>query len=52
MKLGFFDLLGLIFITLKLAGVIAWSWGWVLLPLAPWGLVVVMAIAVMLKASA
>ena len=34
MKIGFLGLLGLIFITLKLIGVIAWSWWWwVLAPL-------------------
>jgi len=30
--IGFFGLLTLIFITLKLTGVIAWSWLWVLAP--------------------
>ena len=30
--MGFFPLLLLIFITLKLCGVIAWSWVWVLAP--------------------
>ena len=34
--IGFFGLLTLIFITLKLCGVVGWSWFWVLLPvLAP-----------------
>lgn len=33
MKFGFFAALGLLFIALKLTGSIAWSWGWVLLPL-------------------
>ncbi|HDR2377111.1 TPA: hypothetical protein QCH88_004358 [Enterobacter asburiae] len=33
MKIGFLGLLALIFITLKLCGVIAWSWWLVLLPL-------------------
>lgn len=33
MKLGFFSVLTLIFITLKLTSVIAWSWVWVLSPL-------------------
>jgi hypothetical protein len=32
---GFLGLLALVFITLKLTGVIAWSWLWVLAPL--WG---------------
>ena len=33
MKLGFLSTLTLIFITLKLTSVIAWSWWWVLSPL-------------------
>lgn len=33
--LSFFSILGLIFIVLKLTGVINWSWWWVLAPL--WG---------------
>lgn len=32
MKMGICSVLGLIFVTLKLTGVIAWSWWWVLLP--------------------
>lgn len=35
MKMGICSVLGLIFVTLKLTGVIAWSWLWVLLPF--WG---------------
>lgn len=35
MKVGFFGLLFLIFLTLKLTGVIGWSWLWVTAPL--WG---------------
>ena len=35
MKMGICSILGLIFVTLKLTGVIAWSWLWVLLPF--WG---------------
>ena len=35
MKMGICSVLGLIFVALKLTGVIAWSWLWVLLPL--WG---------------
>lgn len=31
--IGFVGLLTLVFITLKLTGVIAWSWWWVLAPL-------------------
>lgn len=36
--IGFLGLLTLLFITLKLTGVIGWSWVWVLAPL--WGVVV------------
>lgn len=39
MKMGICSVLGLIFVTLKLTGVIAWSWWWVLLPF--WGPVAV-----------
>ena len=35
MKMGICSVLSLIFVTLKLTGVIAWSWLWVLLPF--WG---------------
>ncbi len=35
MKVEICSVLGLIFVTLKLTGVIAWSWLWVLLPF--WG---------------
>lgn len=31
--IGFTGLLALVFITLKLCGVISWSWWWVLAPL-------------------
>lgn len=45
--LGFFSLLALIFITLKLTGHITWSWWWVLAPL--WGpIAVVFAILVVI----
>jgi hypothetical protein len=33
MKLGILDVLLVVFIVLKLCGVIAWSWWWVLSPL-------------------
>lgn len=49
MQIGFFGILGLLFIALKLIGVIAWSWWWVLLPLygaALWLAVVLLAIVV------
>lgn len=32
MKMGICSVLGLIFVILKLTGVITWSWWWVLLP--------------------
>ena len=32
LKFGFFDVLGLVFIVLKLCKVIEWSWVWVLCP--------------------
>ena len=35
MKIGFFGLLTIVFVTLKLIGVIDWSWVWILAPL--WG---------------
>ncbi len=43
MKIGFMALLALVFITLKLCGVIAWSWWLVLLPLY-FGLAVVVGL--------
>lgn len=36
MKLGFFGLLQIVFITLKLTDYIDWSWGLVLLPFWIW----------------
>lgn len=45
MKVGFAGLLALLFIALKLCGVIAWSWWWVLCPL--WiGLAVILIVLV------
>lgn len=44
MKVGIFGLLGLLFIALKLIGVIAWSWWWVLAPVWMPPLVVVLFI--------
>jgi len=46
--LGFFGLLGLIFITLKLCGVINWSWWWVLAPLWASFLVVLLIVGAMM----
>lgn len=37
--IGFFGLLAIVFITLKLTGYITWSWWWVTAPL--WGPIVV-----------
>lgn len=31
--IGFCELLAVVFIVLKLTGVITWSWGWVLAPI-------------------
>lgn len=51
--IGFFGLLTIVFITLKLTGFIAWSWWWVLAPLwiavALWGVIV--AVLVFVAAS-
>jgi hypothetical protein len=44
--IGFFGLLAIVFITLKLTGVIAWSWWWVLSPL--WGPVAVVLVVAIL----
>lgn len=38
-SVGFIDLLAVAFIVLKLAGVIHWSWVWVLAPI--WGQLVI-----------
>lgn len=43
---GFLGLLGLLFIGLKLGGVITWSWWWVTLPL--WGGVALMGAMLLL----
>jgi hypothetical protein len=46
-KIGPIGLLTLIFITLKLTGVIAWSWWWVLSPIWITGSVI-MVLAILL----
>ncbi|MBY9077261.1 transmembrane Fragile-X-F protein [Paenibacillus sp. HN-1] len=50
--MGFFGLLAIVFITLKLTGVITWNWWLVLLPL--WGpfaiAAVVLVVVVIVKA--
>lgn len=47
MQLGFFSVLSLIFVTLKLLGYIDWSWWLVLLP-AYGGLVILLVLFVLL----
>lgn len=43
--IGFTGLLALVFITLKLCGIISWSWWWVLAPLwIPFILIVLIAL--------
>lgn len=46
--IGFFGLLAIVFITLKLTGFIDWSWWWVLAPL--WGPIALLAWAFLLGA--
>lgn len=44
--IGFFPLLGIMFIGLKLTGFIAWSWLWVLAPIwAPFALLALWVVA-------
>lgn len=41
--LTFCDLLTIVFVVLKLCGVIDWSWWWILSPiLIPWGLIIIL----------
>ena len=42
---GFLDLLALLFVGLKLGGVITWSWWWVLAPM--WGPILLLFVVVM-----
>ena len=47
--IGFFGLLAIVFITLKLTGFITWSWWWVLAPLwMPWAALAVLWLVVFL----
>ena len=49
--IGFCGILGLIFITLKLLGVVTWSWLWVLAPLwIPTALVLIVLLIMMIVA--
>ena len=51
MQIGFMGALTLLFIALKLLGVIAWSWWWVTLPL--WGgLALILSVFVLIPAIA
>ena len=48
--IGFFGLLQLIFIVLKLCGIIHWSWIWVLMPtLLPISLVLVVCLGLIFR---
>lgn len=49
--IGFTGLLTLVFITLKLTGVIAWSWWWVLSPIWIATLIVIALVAIAVAAS-
>ncbi len=50
--IGFFGLLAIVFITLKLMGYITWSWWWVLAPLwAPLAVVLVIFLLIVLIAA-
>jgi len=51
--IGFFGLLAIVFITLKLMGYITWSWWWVLAPLwAPLAVVLVIFLIIVIFALA
>ena len=50
--IGFFGLLAIVFITLKLTGYIAWSWWWVLAPLwAPLAVVLLILLIIVIIAA-
>ena len=49
--IGFTGLLTIVFITLKLCGVIAWSWWWVLSPLWIMGAIIIALIALLVLAN-
>jgi hypothetical protein len=46
--IGFFGLLTILFVALKLTGYIAWSWFWVLSPLIAVGILVVILIGLII----
>ncbi len=48
--IGFIGLLTIVFVTLKLTGVIEWSWWWVLSPIWIAAAVVCMILAILLVA--
>ena len=48
--IGFIGLLTIVFVTLKLTGVIEWSWWWVLSPIWITAAVVCMILAILLVA--
>lgn len=48
--IGFTGLLTIVFITLKLLGVIDWSWGWVLSPLWIGAIIGIVLIAILVAA--
>lgn len=50
--IGFFEILAIAFIALKLMGIITWSWWWVLAPLwAPVAVILIIAAALGLVTS-
>lgn len=50
--IGFFGLLTIVFITLKLTGYVAWSWWWVLAPSWIPFVIVLLIFAIILIAAA
>lgn len=48
-NIGIFGILGIVFIVLKLCGVISWSWLWVVSPFwIPLAIVIVIAVPVII----
>ncbi len=48
---GFFGLLTIVFITLKLLGVITWTWFWVLSPLVLYSILILLALIILTLAD-